>query len=152
VDLEGRVLGQHEGVAYYTIGQRKGLGLAVGQPLYVVDLLPDENRVVVGPREALLATGCLVEDVSYVALPQLDGPLAAQARIRYKAEDAPVELAPVADGRVAVRFLTPQRAVTPGQTIVFYDGDVVLAGGTIACRLDVADAPPAERPAAQAAT
>ncbi|HEY7064183.1 MAG TPA: tRNA 2-thiouridine(34) synthase MnmA [Chloroflexota bacterium] len=152
VDLGGRVLGEHAGIAYYTIGQRKGLGLAAGKPLYVVDLLPDENRVVVGPREALLATGCLVEAVSYVALAGLDGPRLAQARIRYKAEDAPVELTPADNGRVAVRFLTPQRAVTPGQTIVFYDGDVVLAGGTIACRLDAAADAPAERAVALAAT
>ncbi|HLH21169.1 MAG TPA: tRNA 2-thiouridine(34) synthase MnmA [Chloroflexota bacterium] len=150
VDLDGRVLGTHQGIAYYTIGQRKGLGLAAGQPLYVVDLLPEANRVVVGPREALLATGCLVEDVNYVALAGLDGPLAAQARIRYKAEDAPVELAPAAGGRLAVRFLAPQRAVTPGQTIVFYAGDVVFAGGTIACRLDATV--PGERAAALAAT
>jgi tRNA-uridine 2-sulfurtransferase len=138
VHLDGRVLGTHAGLAYYTIGQRKGLGVTAGEPLFVVDLLPAENRVVVGPREALLATGCLVEDVSYVALPGLDGPRVAQARIRYKAEDAPVEIVPAADGRLAVRFLTPQRAVTPGQTIVFYDDDVVLAGGTIAARLDEA--------------
>jgi len=153
VDLDGRVLGEHAGIAYYTIGQRKGLGLAVGEPLYVVDLLPDENRVVVGPREALLAAGCLVEDVNYVALAGLGGPLCAQVRIRYKAEDAPVELSPATDGQIAVRFLSPQRAVTPGQTIVFYDGDVVLAGGTIARRLDAAaPAPtPAARPVALAA-
>ena len=150
VDLTGRVVGQHEGVAYYTVGQRRGLGLAVGQPQYVVDILAEENRVVVGPREALLADGCLVEDVNYVALAAVTGPVEAQARIRYKAEDAPVELAPAADGRLAVRFLAPQRAVTPGQTIVFYDGDVVLAGGTIACRLN-ADAAPAERAVALAA-
>src|SRR5205807_217585 len=77
VDLAGRVLGQHEGVAYYTIGQRKGLGIAAGQPLYVIDILADENRVVVGPQEALLAAGCLVEGVNYVALAAVDGPLAA---------------------------------------------------------------------------
>jgi tRNA-specific 2-thiouridylase len=152
VGLDGRVLGVHAGIAYYTIGQRKGLGLAAEQPQFVLDLLPDQNRVVVGPREALLATGCLVEDVNYVALAALDGPLAAQARIRYKAEAAPVELTPAARGRVAVRFLTPQRAVTPGQTIVFYNGDVVLAGGTIAARLDAVDAATAQRPAARAAT
>jgi tRNA-specific 2-thiouridylase len=136
VDLTGRVVGQHEGVAYYTIGQRRGLGLAIGQPQYVVDILAKENRVVVGPREALLADGCLVEDVTYVALAGLDEPIAAQARIRYRAADVPVTLSPAADGRLAVRFDEPQRAVTPGQTIVFYADDVVLAGGTIACRLD----------------
>ncbi len=140
VDLAGRVVGQHDGVAYYTIGQRRGLGLATGEPLYVVDLLADENRVVVGPREALLAEGCLVEDVSYVALAGVDAPTVAQARIRYRAEDVPATLHPAPDGRVAVRFAAPQRAVTPGQTIVFYDGDVVLAGGTIASRLDAGGA------------
>jgi tRNA-specific 2-thiouridylase len=135
VDLHGRVVGQHEGVAYYTIGQRRGLGLATGQPLFVVDLLAEENRVVVGPRDALLAEGCLVEDVNYVALAGVDEPTPAHARIRYRAEDVPVTLSAAGDGRLAVRFQTPQRAVTPGQTVVFYDGDVVLAGGTIASRL-----------------
>ena len=136
VDLDGRVVGQHEGIAYYTVGQRKGLGLAAGRPLYVVDILADENRLVVGPREALLATGCLVEDVNYVALAAVDGPVAAQARIRSHAAEAPVTLLPAAKGRLTVRFAEPQAAVTPGQTIVLYDGDVVLAGGTIASRLE----------------
>jgi tRNA-specific 2-thiouridylase len=140
VDLDGRVVGQHDGIAYYTIGQRKGLGLAAGRPLYVVDILPDENRVVVGPREALLAAGCLIEDVNYVALAGVLGPVPAQARIRSHAAEAPVILLPAAVGRLAVRFATPQPAVTPGQTIVLYDGDVVLAGGTIAARLNPADA------------
>src|SRR5256885_12140495 len=116
VDVDGRVVGKHEGVAYYTIGQRRGLGLATGHPLYVVDIFAEENRVVVGPREALRADGCLVEDVHYVALAGLDGPLEAHARIRSHAEDVPVTVAPAADGMLAVRVPTPPRAVTPGQT------------------------------------
>ena len=139
VDLDGRVLGQHDGIAYYTIGQRKGLGLATGQPLYVVDVLAAENRLVVGPREALLAPGCLVEEVNYVALPSVGDPVTAQARIRSHAAEATVMLRPAADGRLTAHFAEPQQAVTPGQTIVFYDRDVVLAGGTIASRLDVGD-------------
>jgi tRNA-specific 2-thiouridylase len=150
VDLEGRVVGQHEGIAYYTVGQRKGLGLAAGRPLYVVDVRADENRLVVGPREALLATGCLVADVNYVALPAVDGPVAAQARIRSHAAEAPVTLLPAADGRLAVRFAEPQPAVTPGQTIVLYDGDVVLAGGTIASRLDAGETEAAADPSSLA--
>jgi tRNA-specific 2-thiouridylase len=138
VDHTGRVLGQHDGVAYYTVGQRKGLGIATGQPLYVTDIRADENRVVVGPREALLADGCLVEDVNYVALAEVASPLAAHARIRSHAADVPVTLLPADDGRLAVRFDEPQRAVTPGQSIVLYANDVVLAGGTIAARLDAA--------------
>jgi tRNA-uridine 2-sulfurtransferase len=144
VDLDGRVVGEHEGVAYYTIGQRRGLGLATGRPLYVVDIKAEENRVVVGPREALGADGCLVEDVNYVALAGLEGPLQAHARIRSRAEDVPVTVTPAADGMLAVRFQAPQRAVTPGQTLVLYADDVVLGGGTIARRLDavIEDAPP----------
>jgi tRNA-specific 2-thiouridylase len=136
VHLDGRVLGQHEGVAYYTIGQRKGLGLAVGEPLYVVDIVAEEGRVVVGPRDALRTADCLVEEVNYVALGRVDTPRAATARIRYRAEDVPVTLTPAEGGRLAVRFHEPQRAVTPGQAIVCYDGDVVLLGGTIASRVD----------------
>lgn len=146
VDLEGRVVGQHDGIAYYTIGQRKGLGLATGQPLYVVDVLADENRLVVGPREALLATGCVVEDVNYVALAGVTAPVVAQARIRSHAAETAVTLHPASDGRLAVHFAEPQQAVTPGQTLVAYDGDVVLAGGTIASRLNAGSttaAPPA---------
>ena len=102
----------------------------------MIDIRADENRVVVGPQEALLAAGCLVEDVNYVALAEVSVPLAAHARIRSHAADVPVTLLPADDGRLAVRFDEPQRAVTPGQSIVLYADDVVLAGGTIASRLD----------------
>lgn len=150
-DLAGRVLGQHQGIAYYTIGQRRGLGLATGEPLYVIDILPEENCLVVGPADALQAAGCLVEDVNWVALAPPAGPVRAHARIRYRADEAPVVLAPAAGGGLAVRFLAPQRAVTPGQTIVLYDGDVVLAGGTIARRLTPAEVAPIALAAALAA-
>ena len=135
VDLAGQVIGQHEGIAYYTIGQRRGLGLAVGEPLYVVDIRPEANTLVVGPREALATPGCLVEDVNLVALETVDQPIRAAARVRYRAEEVPCWLLPAGDGQLAVRFVAPQRAVTPGQAIVFYADDVVLAGGTIARRL-----------------
>ncbi len=135
VDVDGRVVGQHGGIAYYTIGQRKGLGLAVGAPRFIVGIRPEANCLVVGPREALQVAGCVVEDVNWVALSAVDGPMAAHARTRYRSEDAAVWLSREQDGRVAVRFVEPQRAVTPGQAIVFYDGDVVLGGGTIAGRL-----------------
>ncbi|HWP28159.1 MAG TPA: tRNA methyl transferase PRC-barrel domain-containing protein, partial [Chloroflexota bacterium] len=141
LDLEGRVIGQHEGIAYYTIGQRKGLGLATGVPLYVVDIWPEANALVVGPQDALFAQGCLVEDVNFVALPGLEWPLEATARIRYRAEEVPVTLWPAEGDRLRVQFERPQRAVTPGQAIVFYHDDVVLAGGTIARRLEPAAAP-----------
>jgi tRNA-specific 2-thiouridylase len=134
VDQAGQVVGEHAGVAHYTIGQRRGLGVAAGRPLYVVDIRADQNRVVVGPQEALLAEACLVEDVNYVALEGVWGPVAARARIRYRATEVPVTLLPADEGRLVVRFEEPQRAVTPGQTIVFYEDDVVLGGGTIAGR------------------
>lgn len=135
VDQAGRQLGTHQGIAYYTVGQRKGLGLAVGEPLYVLDLQPDSNRVVVGPRAALGAHGCLIEAVNHVALAAVDGPMPAQARIRAHADEVACTLTPADDGRLAVRFAAPQRAVTPGQALVCYADDVVLLGGTIATRL-----------------
>ncbi len=133
VDTRGQVLGEHPGVAFFTIGQRKGLGLAVGRPLYVVDLDPVGNRVIVGEREEAQAEGLEAGAVNWIAIPELDGPRRVQARIRRNAPHAPATIEPV-DGearRVRCRFDEPQWAVTPGQSVVWYDGDTVLGGGVI---------------------
>ena len=131
VDRAGRVLGEHRGVAFYTIGQRRGLGIVAGKPLYVVDILADENTVVVGGEEDLYHDECLATDVNFVAVERLDGPMRVRAKVRYRAEEADAVIAPHPSGHVHVRFDAPQRAVTPGQAIVFYQDDLVIGGGVI---------------------
>lgn len=131
VTTEGAVVGRHRGYAYYTIGQRRGLGVAAGSPLYVTRIEPTTNRLVVGPDESLWRRGLQAETVTW-ALPSAIGEpvrLAVQIRSRHCAAPAEVERLP--DGRARVIFDEPQRAITPGQAAVFYAGDVVVGGGWI---------------------
>lgn len=130
VDTKGRVLGRHQGVSFYTIGQRKGLGIAAPQPLYVVDLLPAERRVVVGTADQVYREGAHVAQVNWVSIPAPTEKIKALVKIRYSATPTPALIEPKGDG-VYVRFDEPQRAVTPGQAMVFYDGDLLLGGGFI---------------------
>ncbi len=130
-DLTGRRLGEHRGIAFYTVGQRRGLGIAAGVPLYVVAIDPARNAVIVGPEEALYRASLEAEDVHYVAGRPPEGPARITARIRYRAPEAPATLEPRPDGSALVRFDEPQRAPTPGQVVVFYRGDEVLGGGII---------------------
>jgi tRNA-specific 2-thiouridylase len=134
VDAEGRVIGEHRGLAAYTVGQRRGLGLAGradGRPWYVLAVDPDRNAVVAGGEAELDARGCVAADPNWLALDGLDGPLRVTAKVRAGAAGVPAEIAPRDDGRVDVRFGRPVRAVTPGQAVVWYAGDVVLGGGVI---------------------
>jgi tRNA-specific 2-thiouridylase len=131
VDRNGRLLGTHRGLAFHTVGQRRGLGVAAGTPLFVTELRPESNTVVVGGLDELHRSSCRLDDVNFVSIAALEGPLAVEARIRYRAEAAPATIEPADDGQVLVRFDEPQRAVTPGQAVVFYHGDVVVGGGTI---------------------
>jgi tRNA-specific 2-thiouridylase len=129
-DAAGRRLGEHSGVASYTVGQRKGLGLATGEPQYVVRLDARENVVVVGAAGEEFSAGFRAAAVSWTrGAPE--GPRRAEVRIRHRHAPAPALLEPRPDGSVAVRFDAPQRAVAPGQAAVFYDGEEVLGGGTI---------------------
>jgi len=130
VDTEGRTLGAHNGVAGFTVGQRHGLGLAAGRPLYVVALDADRNRVVVGDQEHLLAAEAVASRVRYVSGDAPDGPMTVRAKYRYRSPEMEAELTPQGE-RALVRFRQPQRALTPGQAIVFYRGDEVLGGGVI---------------------
>lgn len=132
VDRQGRVLGQHQGLPGYTIGQRKGLGIAAPEPLYVLEIDVERNRLVVGPARELGARGLLAEEVHYVQGKPPSGPCRITAKIRYQATDAPALLLP-GEGRTArLTFDEPLRDITPGQAVVFYQGDEVLGGGTIA--------------------
>ena len=136
VDAAGRSVGRHEGIAGYTVGQRKGLpARGGGEPLFVVDVDPESNRVIVGPPEELMAPGLIAEDITFISGEPPQGRIDVEARIRYRSEAVPAVLEPQDDGRAVVRFARPQRAVTPGQAVVFYAGERVLGGGTIVSRL-----------------
>lgn len=144
VDTEGTVLGQHDGLPYYTIGQRRGLGVSVGEPVYVVDKDREANRLIVGPEELLMSAGLIAEDVCFIHPDGLTEPARAEVKIRYRSHPEPCTLEPTDHlGRVAVKFDEPQRAVTPGQVAVFYHGELVLGGGTIAEALKPAATAPA---------
>ena len=134
VDHDGQQLGEHRGVALHTIGQRRGLGLASGEPLFVTDLRPETNTVVVGPAEALLSHGCQLEEVNWIEDQPPREARRAMARPRYRAPEVPCSVVAGEHGGLRVQFDEPQRAVTPGQALVLYDGEYVLGGGTIARR------------------
>lgn len=131
LDREGRAVGRHRGAVRYTLGQRKGLGLAMGEPVYVCGKDMERNTVTVGPESALYAREVLVEDLNWISLEGLDAPLRVGAKTRSRQAEQPAEISPAAGGRVRIVFDRPQRAVTPGQAAVFYDGDTVVGGGTI---------------------
>jgi tRNA-specific 2-thiouridylase len=136
LDMAGRELGRHEGVVNFTIGQRRGLGVAVGRPQYVVDIRAADAAVIVGPAEAVLASGRTAEQVVWHEPPPRE-PIRADVQIRYRHPAAPawlMRLDPMPDGSEAteVKFDEPQPAVTPGQAAVFYRNDRVLGGGWIA--------------------
>lgn len=131
VDASGVVLGQHSGIHRYTIGQRRGIGIAAEQPLYVVNIDTAKNRVVVGKQEELLQAEFTAAGVNWVALDEPTNPVRAEVRIRYRHTPAPATITPLANNRVQVVFDEPQRAITPGQATVFYRGDEVVGGGWI---------------------
>ena len=134
VDLDGRVVGQHEGIHRYTIGQRRGIGIAQPRPLYVVSIDADTNRVVVGSDEELLSNEFIAAGVNWIALDNPSEPVRAEVRVRYRHIAAPATITPLPDARVRVVFDEPQRAITPGQATVFYRGDEVVGGGWIVRR------------------
>jgi tRNA-specific 2-thiouridylase len=141
VTSDGRVVGSHEGLAFYTIGQRKGLGIALGEPFYVVGFDYEKNRLIVGSESALLSPGLIVGDVHWVYPRELQPAIEIEVKIRYRSPRVPATLESLEDGRVCVRFAQPQRAVTPGQLAVFYDGERVWGGGIIERALRQAEIP-----------
>ena len=132
VDTNGRVLAEHDGTFGFTVGQRKGLGVAVGEPRYVVEVDAERNRVVVGPGELLSRRGLEADRASWVAgEPPREGPFEAAVRVRYRGDDVPAVIEPSGRGSFRVTFRSPQRAIAPGQSVVVYRGDDVLGGGRI---------------------
>ena len=131
VSSDGRALGEHDGVHHFTVGQRRGLGIAAGAPLYVIRTDPATQRVIVGSDAELLCGSFYVREVNWISIAAPEAPVAAAVKIRNKHEAAPATVHPAGPGRVKVVFAAPQRAVTPGQGAVFYDGDLALGGGWI---------------------
>ncbi len=155
VDTSGKVLGHHKGLAFYTVGQRKGLGISSPYPLYVVGIDAGENVVIVGKRNEAYSEGCYIEDLNFVMVDHLDSPVEGTCMVRYRGREVPATLIPLKNdllhrgpgqvssheqeglasseeaGRVLVKFDQPQFAVTPGQALVFYRGEFVYGGGTI---------------------
>lgn len=131
VDQSGRVLGRHTGIHHYTIGQRKGLGIAAANPLYVVGLDVGRNQVIVGDRDAVYFPECTVQRVNWVSIAQPEAPIPVEVQVRYRTKAIAATLFPLADNRVRIVFEEPQFGVTPGQAAVWYEGDRVLGGGII---------------------
>ncbi len=131
LDLQGNPVGTHRGAVAYTLGQRKGLGIALGAPVYVCAKDMQANTVTVGPNEALFHRTLVAEDWSWFPFPTLTGPLPCKAKARSRMAEQPATVYPLENGRARVVFHEPQRAMTPGQAVVLYDGDTVIGGGTI---------------------
>lgn len=133
VDVNGKKLGTHKGIVHYTIGQRKGLGISGGSSgiLYVIKIDAKTNTVVVGPESYLLTKELNAININWIAIPELTTPIKASAKIRQQHKEAPVTITPIETGKVKAVFDETQRAITPGQTVVFYDNDIVLGGGVI---------------------
>lgn len=131
VDLEGKVLGKHQGIHHYTIGQRKGLGIAAAEPLYVVKLDAVMNRVIVGDRHAGGRLECNVNRINWVSIAEPTTPIRAEVQIRYRSRPVPVNIIPLENARARLIFNEPQFGVTPGQAAVWYEGETLLGGGII---------------------
>ncbi len=130
-DKHGKVLGKHQGIIDYTIGQRKGLGISSKEPLYVVDIDSQSNTVIVGGKQDVYATEFITTDLNWVSIDKLTEPLTLKVKIRYLHREAEAVISSIDNDKVDVKFINPQMAITPGQAAVFYDGDTVVGGGTI---------------------
>ncbi len=135
VDEQGRTLGTHRGIAAYTIGQRKGLGIAFGEPRFVVSKDAAANTVTLGTSERLFSAELIAENANWISIAALTEPLRVSARTRYQQREAAATVEPYGDRGFRVIFDEPQRALTPGQAVVLYQGDLVVGGGTIVSRI-----------------
>jgi len=132
LDEQGNTLGQHQGILFYTIGQRKGLGISAREPLYVIAIDQERNAVIVGTKKEVYSDELIATGLNWIAIESLEQPIKVKAKIRYRHQEADAVITPLlSEDRVHVRFKQPEMAITPGQAIVFYDGDTVVGGGTI---------------------
>ncbi len=136
LNLNGEIIGKHNGVIHYTIGQRKGLGIALGKPAFVISKNAKDNTVVLGDEEFLFYKKVLVRDVNFIPFDNLSGEMRVTAKLRYSQKEQPAVIKPLEGGEVLVEFDNPQRAPSQGQAAVFYDGDIVVGGGVIACGIE----------------
>jgi tRNA-specific 2-thiouridylase len=128
---DGEILGKHSGIINYTIGQRRGLGIAAPAPLYVISKDAKSNTITVGGNSELYGKSLTAEKLNWIAFPELRGTVRLQAKTRYAQTEQPCTVSPASENTAEVRFDSPQRAITPGQSVVFYDGDIVAGGGII---------------------
>lgn len=131
LNLEGQAIGRHRGAVRYTLGQRKGLGLSMGEPAYVCGKDMDANTVTVGPENALYSSTLFAEDMNWISIPELKQPMRVKAKTRYRQTEQWATVYPEQGDRIRLEFDVPQRAITVGQAVVMYDGDLVVGGGTI---------------------
>ena len=131
VDKSGKVLGRHKGITHYTVGQRKGLNLSMGHPVFVTQIRPEANEVVIGENEDVFGRELYAYDVNFMAIKPTKEPIRVNAKVRYAHKGAMCTVTLLEDGRVHCVFDEPVRAITPGQAVVFYDGDIVVGGGII---------------------
>ncbi len=131
LDKEGNILGKHKGIQYYTIGQRRGLGIAKGLPLYVTRIDKVNNSIVLGEKKDLFNDTLLADKLNWVSTPNLECEMEVKARIRYRHREADALISPYKNNTILVKFKKPQSAITPGQAVVFYQNDVLVGGGTI---------------------
>ncbi len=134
VDKDGKVLGRHKGIIHYTVGQRKGLNLAMGHPVFVTKICPQTNEVVIGESEDLFDRELFAYDVNFMSIETPKEPIRVKAKVRYAHKGSMCTVTHLEDGRVHCQFDEPVRAITPGQAVVFYDGDIVVGGGIICDR------------------
>ncbi|AZR73080.1 tRNA 2-thiouridine(34) synthase MnmA [Anoxybacter fermentans] len=131
LDTNGNRVGTHDGLPFYTIGQRKGLGVALGKPVYVVKLDPERNAVIVGENSEVFGVGLIAGQLNWISIPELTEPMEVEVQIRYNSPPAKAVVYPLGEDQVKVIFEDMQRAITPGQSAVFYQGDVLVGGGII---------------------
>ena len=131
VDINGNFIGEHKGVIRYTIGQRKGLGIALGKPTFVIDKDSQTNRVVLGDEEYLFKRTVIVENTNFIPFDKLESDMRVTAKLRYRHIEQPATVIPIGENKVKIEFDEPQRAASPGQAAVFYNGDLVVGGGAI---------------------
>ena len=131
VDKHGRILGQHKGIIHYTIGQRKGLNLSMGHPVFVTKICPETNEVVIGDAEDVFTNTLICDDINFMAVEDISEPIEVIAKVRYSHSGSSCVIEKIKDGKIKCTFKEPVRAVTPGQAVVFYQNDYVFGGGTI---------------------
>jgi tRNA (5-methylaminomethyl-2-thiouridylate)-methyltransferase len=131
INIHGQIIGRHKGIIHYTVGQRKGLNLALGHPVFVIEIIPETNEVVIGDGDEIFSRGLKADRLNFMSIADLEGEMQVMAKIRYNHKGASCTIRKVGEDEVECIFDEPQRAISPGQAVVFYDGNYVVGGGTI---------------------